>query len=221
MGCDIHVYVEKRVDGQWRAADKYSDEDGIGPDVSYDDRVYVGRNYRLFSVLAGVRKHDMLPVIAEPRDLPEDVSPEVRAASDSWGVDGHSHSWLTLRELLDFDWTQECTFSTTVTGQEFARWSRYDRGQKNEPDWSFGSRGGPGIVTVPMAEMDARLAALTPQARWADHPEWERLNVPITWEQPVARSVGSFLSETVFRLVQLAGGVAHADDLRIVFWFDN
>lgn len=91
MGCDIHWFVERqRDDGTWE----------IRPEADYNDR-----NYDLFTALANVRNYnERVTPIAEPRGLPDDVSPEVRADSDAWDSDGHSHSWHTLEALLAYDW---------------------------------------------------------------------------------------------------------------------
>ena len=32
--------------------------------------------------------------------LPDDVSVEIEDLSDEWGMDGHSHNYLTLKELM-------------------------------------------------------------------------------------------------------------------------
>lgn len=108
MGCDIHFYVEKKEDGKWVSADKWTvdpwnEGDPSYVDVKWEDSFYHDRNYALFGVLARVRDRSVTP-IAKPRGLPEDVSPEVEARSDYYGVDGHSHSWLTLAELLAYNW---------------------------------------------------------------------------------------------------------------------
>lgn len=70
--------------------------------------LFLGRDYELFSVLAGVRNRLDIRPIAPPRGVPEDVGEAVRAA---WNAarhypDIHTASWLSLRELLDFDWDQ-------------------------------------------------------------------------------------------------------------------
>lgn len=91
MGCDIHWSVERRRDdGLWERCE------GAG----YDER-----NYDLFAALANVRNcYERVTPIAEPRGMPHDVSPEVKAESDAWDPDGHSHSWHTLETLLAYDW---------------------------------------------------------------------------------------------------------------------
>jgi|SRR5882672_1565310 len=110
MGCDIHLYAEIKQDGKWVSADKWSadpwdDGDAQCVEIKWNDRLYNGRNYALFGVLAGVRDRSQL-LISRPRGLPKDISLEVRKRSDDYGSDGHSHSWLTLAELLAYDWSE-------------------------------------------------------------------------------------------------------------------
>ena len=67
-----------------------------------------GRHYDIFGALAGVRADDV-PVIAAPRGLPIDASEPVRNAHDeelaSLGMATWRASWLTLKELLAYDWS--------------------------------------------------------------------------------------------------------------------
>lgn len=72
--------------------------------VAYEDHWYRGRDYRLFTHLAGVRGDEDEAFWPE-RGLPEDVSDEIRADADSWGPDGHTPSWQTLEELESVDWS--------------------------------------------------------------------------------------------------------------------
>lgn len=103
MGCDIHLYKEKFIDGKWLTADEwraydYGDDDK-GQEVPYEKR-YTGRNYNLFGILSkGVRRD--FDFAFEPRGLPFNPCPEIAAESDGWGGDGHSHSYLYLHELKD------------------------------------------------------------------------------------------------------------------------
>ena len=93
MGCDIHLQVEQRVNGAWSIV--HDVPEGID-----------GRNYDLFGVLANVRNGtwgDALPPIAERRGLPPD---HVRRfdddEEDQFG--DHSFSYVTLAELLAYEW---------------------------------------------------------------------------------------------------------------------
>jgi len=98
MGCDIHAYREKQVNGQWVTADEWDTEDPEDIHVPYEKLAYRGRDYKLFGLLAdGVRSSHA--VSFKVRGLPSDVSPEVKANAEGWGVDGHNHSYLYLNEL--------------------------------------------------------------------------------------------------------------------------
>lgn len=96
MGCDIHAVVEARVCP--------FDSDYYTWKV-LEDIVYINRNYSLFTFLAGVRDTGEIDPISEPKGIPlnkygeDDISPMFKAYIKSWGVDGHSHSWLSLKEM--------------------------------------------------------------------------------------------------------------------------
>jgi hypothetical protein len=78
-----------------------ADAKGLLP-YPYSDQPYSGRCYRLFGALAGVRDTSMEMVVPGRYDeLPDDVSDELKGMSDDYGMDGHSHNYLTLRELMD------------------------------------------------------------------------------------------------------------------------
>jgi hypothetical protein len=90
MGTDIHsiVQVQRRQD----------DWETIGSEVAGDQRVYDA-----FAILADVRNTEDKPYICKPRGLPKGL----RLESWSRDTDGnllgdHSHSWLTLDELVRF-----------------------------------------------------------------------------------------------------------------------
>jgi hypothetical protein len=117
MGCDIHLNYEiKTVDGwkfhDWQAkyqTGTYHDgERMIDWNNAFDDVLCSGRNYYLFAFLANVRNHYIyVDPISKPRGLPDDVTADVKQLSDSYGEDGHSHSWLTLAELIEFDYSRK------------------------------------------------------------------------------------------------------------------
>lgn len=102
MGCDIHMFVEYKIDsGAWQAHDGHVLEIEE-PDTEYEYE-YVkevsptGRNYNLFAMLAGVRgEYDDS---YEIRGVPHDVSKVVQLAVDNMEGDGHSHSYLSLDEF--------------------------------------------------------------------------------------------------------------------------
>src|SRR4051794_19620445 len=89
MGTDIHCVAERRVEGAWEPCpvEFYCGEE---------------RNYALFAILAGVRRmtNGGFEPIVPPRGLPPDMG---GPGEDSGSCD-HNHTWLTLRELLEFPW---------------------------------------------------------------------------------------------------------------------
>ena len=85
MGCDIHFHSEIKRSGKW---EHYSTNN-------------IPRHYALFSVMANVRNYPRThQPISEPKGLPEDVSELTKMCSDYFGVDGHSHSWLSAKEIV-------------------------------------------------------------------------------------------------------------------------
>jgi len=110
MGCDIHAIIEVDDGWGWRNAGE--------PDI--------GRNYAIFSVLGDVRNYsDPIPVIAKNR-LPVELDDEewercsdaFRGVAKEWDGDGHSHSWVTLKEMRDFDTTQTVYNHDLVLGKD-------------------------------------------------------------------------------------------------------
>lgn len=143
MGCDIHHYIEIRKDkwevyeweylcracGKNGQPEKYSDGTYvIDYEKMWNHPLEIGRNYSLFGILANVRNGygfagistgTGFSPISMPSGLPKDVSLEVKRESDNWGVDGHSHSYLTLQDLIDYDWNQITIRSGVVNSKEY------------------------------------------------------------------------------------------------------
>jgi hypothetical protein len=130
MGCDIHFYVETRgANGKWECQDKihkdstgefqlleqFGDMEAKFRRGSEPPHKYIDRDYFLFAILADVRNdypdEKKIRYIAEPRGIPENISAEVKAVFDSWGEDGHSHSWFLLPEVTEWPhWDDEITY---------------------------------------------------------------------------------------------------------------
>lgn len=130
MGADIHFFLERKTtslnyDGpkdaqterdikisslisdtireRWVSVDVWiNDEDD---DEWYCDSIYSDRNYYLFAVLADVRNSNNIDPISEPKGIPDDASAGFLYKSEQWKNDAHSHSYFTLAELLDVDWS--------------------------------------------------------------------------------------------------------------------
>ena len=107
MGCDIHSRVQKFIDGKWKTVEVPlfpSDMlDLFTPKSRWNEpsvEPFSWRSYGMFAFLADVRNYSYVPPISSPRGLPDDVTNE----EDEYG--DHSFSWLSLKELLDFDYSQ-------------------------------------------------------------------------------------------------------------------
>ncbi len=237
MGCDIHLYVEARENGAWVSKDKWTPdepEEGEAPRVrvDYHNRIYSGRNYNLFAILANVRNGygfagcdtgDGFVPISDPKGLPHDVSDLVRAESDAWDSDGHSHSWHAVADLLAYDWTQTTKLRGWVNGPEWFDWVQHKRARGDGPEGYCGGVSGVGIDHVTAQEMDRKVldcAATATDYRGKLKAVEQRLSQTYAvaeWQTPYYVEVSEFLGNTMPRLWLLGS----PEDVRIVFWFDN
>lgn len=123
MGCDIHPILEVRhSDGKWHKVESY-DIPGFNfyedwdTEKQYSNFPLNWRSYGMFGFLADVRNYSQVPPLSEPRGLPsnsvwlDQVTEETKGCSveesnRQYVLEGgcHSHSWLTLQELLDFNY---------------------------------------------------------------------------------------------------------------------
>lgn len=136
MGADIHLFVEKWTSSndyegprdlpedreqklnellegfpaksRWVSADKWELRNFSIEDSSWqvNFEYYGSRNYYLFSILADVRNSSDVVPISDPRGIPDDASFGYLQMCDYWDSDAHSHSYFTLDELLDVDWSK-------------------------------------------------------------------------------------------------------------------
>lgn len=240
MGCDIHVYVEKKIGDTWFPItplehnpdyeEQYGDSAWNHPlrlnHYSYD----IGRNYRVFAMLAGVRNGigfasvktgEPITPISQPRGLPNDVSPEVKTESDEWGCDGHDHSWLTLAELDAVPWKQNqvrlCGF---VDPREFQQYE-----EKGEPDtWSYplDRRGYHAVTNDEMRELIATHELDKPESEWSRTTIGGTLYLTeVAWSHTWADVAEELLASMEKLRVAGAAEGFEPDQLRYVFWFDN
>lgn len=242
MGCDIHMMAQRREARRWVTAecprdmaDPYVTEE-VGGCCDADGfwsallphAWWEGRNYILFSVLAGVRNGygfagvkttNPLTPIAEPRGLPADVTvDECGETPDKLWLGDHSHSWLTLREIVAYDWDQTITRYGVVPLQKFkdrvvAHGDAVPFAAVGRPyeEWS-GGISGPGIYTLDAEDALGRMR----NGGIVEAPA-SRPHVRDCWTQPLRECVGDFLTRTVPALQS----VGDLDDVRIVFGFDS
>lgn len=228
MGCDIHFYVEHLdEDGDWRLAHK-PEVKYAGKEYQYEANYYGydGRNYDLFAVLADVRNGvgfagvvtgQKLPIIDDPRGLPDDVTQVVAEESEEWGIDGHSHSWFTLRELKEFDWGSRRKVCGVLPAREkdansLARLTYEEWDGKSAPSSYSGGISGPNVTQVE----ETVYKQLRDKGLLIKDMNYY---VRVWWEESIKESCSYFLETVIPRLEELAGD--DLDSVRIVFWFDN
>lgn len=109
MGCDIHTALFKK-----EGNTNYKLDDVLSSYHPINDR-----NYGVFGFLANVRNYSGIPSIAEQREFPPGVleqcyTPYVETNGEVYPTifglnpcDLHSLTWVSLNELLEFDYDQE------------------------------------------------------------------------------------------------------------------
>lgn len=204
---------------------------------------YSGRNYNLFSVLADVRNgvrgnpflltepatgHYIAP-IDSPRGLPKNMSLELRRAinekdhdSDAhFYIGDHSFSYLTLRELQEYDWDAGAVTTGIVSLEQFLeRIKAYGdtiplRADDSPYNSWCGGIGGYSIKVydaVAVREQLRGMGVFIPSDPTITNP-----HVTDSWITPTKSQVGSFYDKTMPALAELGA----PDDVRIVFGFDS
>jgi hypothetical protein len=241
MGCDIHFFTEVRKNGKWESVDEWEEEDGW---THVERELYRGRNYNLFSILADVRNGygfagidtgEPFNVIAAPRGVPESASDEYKNLVTQWGPDGHSHSWLTLQEILDFDWTQKTVNAGVLSARQFIEWDRWNRKQGDAPESWCGSISGGGVINVTGPELAEMCKPIIESNQgWLNNGMDEALvdagleyntehgpraiyYAKFHWEIEYYKCTRFFWSDTIPQMLRLG----KPEDVRAVFFFDN
>jgi hypothetical protein len=208
MGCDIHFYVEREVNGSWVGAQC---PQSTLPSWSSEKRRsswYLGRSYILFGVLAGVRSN-WLPTPIKVRGMPDKVSPLIKKEADKWKGDAHSHSYITLEELICFE---------TLTAEQSLYLNLEDyRSFKKDRNNFYLTKGlfepkEENIISVEEMERVSNLIA------FSNDDKYKQKYVKITDQFPLVAFIKEFWDQCIPEMKKL-----HKDPskVRCVFWFDN
>ena len=221
MGCDIHMRVETLPQEQrfpsepeWKIV-----EDIFDSPYSFDkgrkiNSPYDGRNYDLFGILANVRNGSGFAgcdlgngfnPISRPKGTPENCSDAGLGFMTRYGCDGHSHSYFTVQELLDYDWNQVTKSRGYVDIKGYKYFKEYSK-----PNMWCGDSSGSRVVKVANKEMDRLIEtnSFDPEKFYYTQVEWE---------VKYSDAAGSFFTETIPKLKELGD----PDKVRIIFFFDN
>lgn len=127
--------------------------------------------------------------------------------------DHHSHSWYTLKELLDYDWTAKTTVRQGVVSQ--AVYAAWDRDKVGYPEHMSGFVTGPKVKNITEEEMQQRIAD-----KEIDDGNYY---CSVRFEMRYDRCCDNFVNDTLPELQRIADAEVDGDytKLRFVFWFDN
>ncbi len=139
MGTDIHAGIEyrKSPDSDWIAlvfpnpyAGKWEGEPQLTPRLTLD------RDYDMFAILGDVRNgFGFKPKpMSSQRGIPGDASDGVKQALSNQ----HSATWVTLEDILAYDWRQVIKQEGFVSAAEFERWDRLKERDPEPHEWCKG-----------------------------------------------------------------------------------
>lgn len=124
MGADMHLELEVREGARWLPAEADFGPDPVVPGVRRRTP-FEWRSYDMFAFLAGVRNVSDIPQVFPRKDAwPADseAHPNYRDEDDYQFGGGFGHSWLTLADLLGFDyelWLEDKRGEGVVTYREW------------------------------------------------------------------------------------------------------
>jgi hypothetical protein len=249
MGTDIDLYVEKRnADGKWELLfpspemqkqlhGEWAIKQDYGPGNLPGWAWYSGRNYELFSLLADVRNRFDLESPWAHRGIPKDsplakIDQEDPYQGRRIHTDGHSHSHVTLQELLDYNWDLGITKSGWMGGSEYKYWRDHDK--KKWIGYCQGVGGG-NTVKISNEEMDelfengAFVGKDMPTERdperkvWvlADPDDKRAIYTFCEWVEPMHQACRFFYERTLTGLKKVAADEGiDPKDIRLTYWFD-
>jgi len=194
MGCDIHFYVERKIDEEWVQQFNPNQE------KKWDKYWYDGRSYWLFSLLAGVR--GPFEAFSEPRGLPHGLSKGLETEWEQWKGNGHTPSYYSLTELLEHQ-HKPMNFTGFVDVKNYKRFKK-----TGKPDDWYHDLYKKKVISN--HEMDRIMNLM---AFWdGDDPYTE-----IVWEG-VTQDIAEGFWKSLEPIKELD---PNPENIRCVFWFDN
>jgi len=222
MGTDIHIQFEVFQDNKWvflgtKTPNKYHTEPDDGEsEWNFENELFDGpRNYDAFAILAdvrngqgfaGVKTGDGFNIISEPKGFPSDMSPEVTEWTKT--VE-HTPSWLTLKEIIDFNWNQTTRHEGWMGLNAYEKWDKV-----SPPEEYCGGVGGLNIEHILIPEAN-RL--LKDPSKIDSTKEYY---VNISFNESYINAVGSYYTELIPKMKEHAPN-GDPTKIRIVFYFDS
>lgn len=227
MGTDIHAAIEFRKSAAepWQAVmvpnkyfGKYDDES------EFTSRINIERDYDVFAILGNVRNGYAFAgcvtgvgfePISDNRGVPEDISEDGRKALS----DEHSPTWVTLPELLTYDWTR-LTIKTGIVGQEeFERWDRMKEWESG-PRSYCGGVSGQRVKHISPDEMRERIKGIKSGAVQAGSDSFDYYT-RLEWKESYAEAGKQLWVSVLPLMLKAAVDCGSADNVRLVMDFDS
>lgn len=211
MGCDIHFYVEQKIDGVWQKVEPPDDNKECFESCEVDGHTkhplknwYHNRNYALFGLLAGVRSTLFTPFV-EPRGIPDDISSKLKVRFEDEGADAHSASYLTLSELLSFkDTVEDVPCFLDISG-----FKSFKKTGKVPDNYNYAPPHKIEAITNEKMERIMNLSAFLDEKQY-----WTKVPHAMSMEE-ISKEFWIGNLEAMKKLSE------NTDDVRCVFWFDN
>ena len=222
MGCDAHPIIERlEDDGTWVGVDyKYDHEHADRPEPMEG---LSQRDYNLFSILADVRNGGEVTPLFPHREWPENRSERCRNEMDD-DVDLHSHTFFTVRELVEVDWDSDASTGVEclLFGDDYQAFKDLGR---MPPGWSQWDRPrnytlGRNRDIVTEAEMTLLLVSgegLPTKCKANRHVTWSGPMVRVMSPMSYRQFVPDFVKTTLPALVALGDPDKH----RVLIAYDN
>ena len=186
MGCDIHFFVERKIDDKWILCD--SPSWGIGQD------------YILFSVLGGVRNRWDIKPIKLREGFPSD-STLFYTRDEIFNY--HSHNYLYLDEILEFDWNSGFIQEECISKEIYDEWDK-----KSFPKECCSAVSGPNVIIIEQEEYSTDLKFGSEKSVY----------IYAKWNDTFKNHCDSFLNEVVEDMKKLD---SNPKNVRCLFAFDN
>lgn len=222
MDTDIHMVAEIRKNGIWKTMlDNIFTE---YKNTSFETETCVPYSYRTYDVFAiladvrngtgfaGVKTGERFNVISKLKGYPKDMNETSKTfVGDEWGGH-HSASYLTLKEIFDFDWDQLHRGYGCLTEIEY----KESIMQGKHPECWCGDASGPDLITLSEENMVDLI-----QGKYKREKEKRYQTKCFFPPETYAECAEYFLENmNIFKKYVLAKG-GTLEDGRIIFDFDN
>lgn len=164
------------------------------------------------------------PTIDEPRGLPEDACHEFQEYVEQWGQDGHSHSYLYLTEILEFDWTEGVHQHSIIKTVDYLSWRMWGKKQGHAPpDPQYFHPGNKTVLSMQDVDDIISLAKTNGEEHNSLREKFAKGDelVDVEWTEFLTRACRSFWLDDIPTLLKYAKEYGGTDNVRICFFFDS